>query len=143
MSINDEKLEKLEKENQFLRKVLQSIRDYGKEGVHSIDGYPAEVVYDGSSYKRMVDSYREAAGEALSKDEDEIKEDIHDFRPAIDRLKALSEENSKFCNELENRTSENEKSGIDYDKKQHLIETYRYWYQCCLIAAWLLEHEIK
>ena len=61
------------------------------------------------------------------------------YKPAIEKLRELAKENDHLC--------ENIKSGkvklddIPDEKVDNLIKTYRYWYQCCLIAAWLLENE--
>lgn len=45
------------------REALEAIRDYPKEGHDRRDeeGYPREFVYDEFAYKRMVDSFRDAA----------------------------------------------------------------------------------
>lgn len=50
-----------------LETALKAIRDYGKSGTRSSGGYPSEIVYDEFAYKRIVDAYRRAAKEALSK----------------------------------------------------------------------------
>lgn len=47
------------------RRVLKAIRDYGKSGPRSDKGYPSEIVYDSYAYKRLVNSYRQAAADAL------------------------------------------------------------------------------
>ena len=47
--------------------VLLAIRDYGVSGPRSSHGYPSEVCYDEFAYKRIVDGYRRAAGDALAK----------------------------------------------------------------------------
>ena len=48
------------------RNVLRAIRDYPhKGGRRTKDGYPTEIVYDEYAYKRMIDSYRDTAREAL------------------------------------------------------------------------------
>lgn len=52
----------LKKANQRLRGLLAAIHDYGRDGPRSTeDGYPEEIVYDEFAYKRIVDTYREAA----------------------------------------------------------------------------------
>lgn len=60
-----------------------------------------------------------------------------EFKPAIDRLRELADQNDALCTDLESGKI----TVTGYDKVDHLIHTYRYWYQCCLIAAWLLEKE--
>ncbi len=51
--------------------VLKGILEYPREGNprRSVDGYPAELAYDEFAYKRMVDSYRDAARAAIAKAE--------------------------------------------------------------------------
>ena len=54
-----------EVERDELQERLEAIRTYGKEGpTSSGDGYPLEIAYDEFAYRRMVDSYRDAATEA-------------------------------------------------------------------------------
>lgn len=53
---------RLARENRRLKAALEQIRDYPRGG-----DYPTEVTYDEFAYKRMVDSYREAAEFALSR----------------------------------------------------------------------------
>jgi hypothetical protein len=50
-----------------LRTALEAIRDFPKPGTsrRTEDGYPDEIVYDEFAYRRIVDSYREAARAAL------------------------------------------------------------------------------
>jgi hypothetical protein len=59
----------LEEANAELRKCLEMIRDFPKDGNprRTKDGYPGEVIFDDFAYKRMVDSYREAAVEGLDR----------------------------------------------------------------------------
>lgn len=47
---------------------LERIRDYPEEGNprRTSDGYPVEVVHDEFAYRRVVDSYREAASDCLN-----------------------------------------------------------------------------
>jgi len=51
------------------RKYLAFIRDFPSKGYErkTDDGYPSEFMYDEYAYKRMIDSYREAAGRGLEK----------------------------------------------------------------------------
>jgi hypothetical protein len=51
-----------------LQKALADIRDFPKPGTsrRTDEGYPLEIDYDDFAYKRIVDSYREAAARALS-----------------------------------------------------------------------------
>lgn len=54
-----------------LREALEVIRDFpiGGRGRQTEDGYPLEVSYDEFAYRRLVDSYREAARAALAQEE--------------------------------------------------------------------------
>jgi hypothetical protein len=45
-----------------LRAVLTAIREYGTD---TESGYPEEICYDQFAYKRIVDSYRDAARNSL------------------------------------------------------------------------------
>lgn len=56
-------------DKQRMMEALISIRDYPVNGAprRTDGGYPVEVIYDEYAYKRMVDSYREAARAGLSK----------------------------------------------------------------------------
>lgn len=65
------------------------------------------------------------------------KERGEELKAAIDKLRQLATENDKMCTMLE----EKECQAGDEERVKNLIKTYRYWYQCCLIAAWLLEQE--
>lgn len=57
------RLREQQAEIKHLRKRLTAIREYGRDGPRSTeDGYPTEFVYDEFAYKRIVDSYRKAAG---------------------------------------------------------------------------------
>jgi hypothetical protein len=47
-----------------LKTVLLAIRDYGAD---SDDGYPQEIVFDKFAYRRIVDSYRQVAEQAIAK----------------------------------------------------------------------------
>lgn len=48
-----------------LRKCLELIRDFKGGKRTTEDGYPAEIVHDEFAYKRIVDTYRDAAREGL------------------------------------------------------------------------------
>lgn len=64
-------------ENARLRKALEAIRDFPKPGNprRTEDGYPAEIAYDEFAYRRVVDSYRDAARAALSPPPEQTTED--------------------------------------------------------------------
>ncbi len=50
-----------------MKEALEAIRDYPqKGGRRTDDGYPSEVVYDEFAYRRMVNSYRDAAKAGLT-----------------------------------------------------------------------------
>ena len=53
-----------------LRKALKAVRDYPPKGHgrRDEDGYPTEIIYDDFAYKRIVDSFREAASNGLDLD---------------------------------------------------------------------------
>jgi len=60
---------------------------------------------------------------------------------AILRLREMAGENDKMCTEIE---SGNFKiPDMSQEQIKNITNTYRYWYQSCLIAAWLLEEEGK
>lgn len=62
---------------------------------------------------------------------------MSELKLAIERLRQLAKENDELCNKIESGAIKD----MPVDKVNQLIRTYRYWYQCCLIAAWLLEEE--
>ena len=50
-----------------MKEALEAIRDYPPEsGRRTKDGYPDEIIYDEFAYRRMVNSYREAAEAGLN-----------------------------------------------------------------------------
>jgi hypothetical protein len=65
-----------------------------------------------------------------------------ELKPAIYKLKQLAEDNKELCEKLE-VGSMRETLDIQHERLNHLIRTYRYWSQCCLMAAWLLEQEAQ
>lgn len=60
---------------------------------------------------------------------------------AILRLREMAEENNKICNEIE--SGEFKIPDMTQEQIKNITNTYRYWYQSCQIAAWLLEEEGK
>ena len=67
MMSKKDRIAELESEIARLRDIFEHIRDYPAKGAarRTKDGYPAEILYDEYAYKRMVDSYRDAAKAAL------------------------------------------------------------------------------
>jgi hypothetical protein len=63
------------------------------------------------------------------------------YTAAIDKLKELSKRHEKLATEL--TSGEITIHDVDSEEIARLISTYNYWYQCCCIAAWLLENEEK
>ena len=61
------------------------------------------------------------------------------MKEAIERLRQLAEDNNHFADQLE--TNKQMIPDTPIDRVERLIRTYRYWNQCLLIAAWLLESE--
>jgi hypothetical protein len=62
------------------------------------------------------------------------------YTEAITKLREMADFNEKFCGQIESGEFKIEGPRKD-DEIKHLISTYRYWYQCCLMAAWLLDKE--
>ena len=60
---------------------------------------------------------------------------------AILRLREMAEENEKICTEIE--SGKFTIPDMNEEQIKGITNTYRYWYQSCLIAAWLLEEEGK
>ena len=64
------------------------------------------------------------------------------LKTAIDKLKQLAKDNDYLCSKLESKKLRGT-ADIQLERLDNLMKTYRYWHQCCLIAAWLLEQESK
>lgn len=60
-----------QEEIERLSKALETIRDYPPitHARRDDEGYPMEIVYDEFAYKRIVDSYRKFASDALAQPE--------------------------------------------------------------------------
>lgn len=66
------------------------------------------------------------------------------YESAIKRLRDLAIQNDELCNHLESGKIRFKDIVSEKDharQVKQLISTYRYWYQCCSIASWLLEKE--
>jgi len=94
--------EQLQSENTVLREGLEKIRDYGAD---TESGYPEEIAFDEFAYRRIVDSYRDAALQSLSNKPDSLsgEGEKKTVRVSIEELEAiLQEEDDIPCEILPN-----------------------------------------
>lgn len=66
------------------------------------------------------------------------------MKQVISKLKQLAEDNTKVADQLAD--GDRIWSGaepIPQERVENLIRTYRYWSQCLLMAAWLLEQDVQ
>ena len=63
------------------------------------------------------------------------------MKKAIERLKQLADDNNHFADLMEKGNELHHYASIPKDRRDNLVRTYRYWSQCLLMAAWLLEND--